>query len=491
MVVRNADLTLLAPRRPGYHLVMVGPFRAVLLLTLVATSIGCATSRGDDLMGRGAFMEAESAYGAELTAAPGNADLERKQIAAREAAVRDKLESAAVIRGSGHIEAALATLREALRLEARWSLVASPSLAAARDAEIAAADQLLATTVRQLLGANAPLTAYRRADKLAPLLEDARLAPTGERIKAQIARVGRARCTELSTQAEDQPHLQPLIASYCGHFGGAALPKPTPEQRRGLRVAGKMSDASREQQQILESWLADVFRETPWFSIEAPAMTPVQVTGDYAAALERRRVTLTAPYREVVRSRIDDGNPFRPAATVETEVQRVFQYDADEYDARYALDVTLTLELSDGAPLVARIKVADDKRAYEHDVSFPRANVHPRRAQVQTMNDWLRTRLDSKALSMVRKLRSEWTKAFCAPTTFSPDEAARCLQGPDRKPAALAALRTVFGPDADALFVDEVSASGGKSRSPAETGKEKAKPQPEVEEPPSIEGNMI
>ena len=283
---------------------MVGPFRAVILLTLLAISIGCATSRGDDLMGRGAFMEAESAYGAELTAAPGNGDLERKQLAAREAAVRDKLESAAIIRGSGHIEAALATLREALHLETRWSLVASPALAAARDAEITAADQLVATTVRQLLGANAPLAARRRADKMVPLLDEPRLAPTAERIKAQIARVGRARCTELLTQADDQqPHLQALIASYCGQFGGTALPKPAPEQRRGLRISGKLGDASAEQQKILESWLADVFRETPWFSIESPAMTPIQVTGDYEGALERRRVTLSAPYREVVRSR--------------------------------------------------------------------------------------------------------------------------------------------------------------------------------------------
>ena len=470
---------------------MVGPFRAVLLLTLFATSLGCATSRGDDLMGRGAFVEAESAYGAELTAAPGNADLERKQTAAREAVVRDKLERAAIIRGSGHIEAGLATLREALRLETRWSLVASPPLAAARDAEIAAADQLVAATVRQLLGANAPLSARRRADRMVPLLDDPRLAPTGERIKAQIARVGRARCTELSGQADDQqPHLQALIVSYCGQFGGTALPRPAPEQRRGLRVAGKLNDASAEQQKILESWLADVFKETPWFSIEAPAMTPIRVTGDYEGALERRRVTLSAPYREVVRSKIDEGLPFRPTATIETEMQKVFQYDADEYNARYALDLTLNLELSDGAtPLVARIKVADDKRAYEHEVSFPRANVHPRHAQLPTMNDWLRTRLDSKTLSMVRKLRSEWTKAFCARTTFSPDDAARCLQGPERTPSALAALRTVFGPDADALFVDEVSASGGKSRSPGD--KAKVKPQPEVEEPPSTEGEMI
>jgi hypothetical protein len=469
---------------------MVVPVRPVLFLTLslcFVTSTGCATSLGDSLMGSGAFLQAESAYTAELAAAPGNADLERKRNAAREAVVRDKLENAATIRQSGHLEAGLASLREALRLEARWSLTPSPPLAALRDGEIAATDTLIATTVRQLLGANAPLTARRRAEKIIPLLDDPRLAPTGQRIQVQIARVGRARCAELSAKTRDQePHLEALIAAYCGQFGGTTASKPVPEQRRGLRVAGKLEHASVEQQQIFDDWMADVFRETPWFASESPAMMPAQVTGEYSGALERRRVTLNAPYRDVETSTID--LPLRPTATVRTEVDRVFQYDADEYHASYDLDVSLTLELAEGAPLVARIKRADAKQAYDHAVSFPRANVHPRQARLPTMNDWLRATLNSKTVSMVRKLRDQWSKAFCAQSTFSPDDAARCLQGAERRPAALAALRTIFGQDADALFVD-AAPSGGKAKAGDDKAKPKAKP--EIETPSDINGEMI
>src|SRR5262249_1071314 len=103
--------------------------RAIWIAAAVALA-GCASSQGDGLMRRGAFAEAEAAYEAELATAPGDRALEAKRDAARTEAVRARLAQARDMRATGHGDAALSMLGEALRLETRWSLQAPPDLAA-------------------------------------------------------------------------------------------------------------------------------------------------------------------------------------------------------------------------------------------------------------------------------------------------------------------------------------------------------------------------
>jgi hypothetical protein len=455
---------------------------------LVVVVGGCASSGGDGLMRRGAFVEAEAAYDRELAAAPANAELTQKRTAAREAVVRQKLEQARAVRGSGHGEAALSMLAEALRLEDRWALTLSAETAAARDAEIGAAGETLRSTIGPLLAAKAPLAAGARAEKLYPLLVHARLAPITERTKAEIAAAAKSRCAELSATADSgAPHLGIWIADYCDQLGTPSTPRAAPEQRRGLRVSGVLKHATAAQQQIFETWLAGAFRETAWFAADAPDMTSVEVAGAYRTELERRRVMLSAPYHDTVRSRVTEGL-LGPTATVETEADRVFQYEAEQYDARYDLDANLSFDFGDGAPLPVRVKLVTKQRAYEHDVEFARASVHPQRADIPDVNTWLTSILNGKKPAMIRKLRGRWAKDFCGRARYSPEEAAQCLLGRDQPKAALASFETVFGPDAGLLLGDFQRRE--QEPKPANAA-DKAKSAPAIEDTGTASGESI
>lgn len=211
----------------------------------------------------------------------------------------------------------------------------------------------------------------------------------------------------------------------------------------------------------------------------------MQLAGAYDAQLERRLVTLTVPYRTVVHSKVSDGvlGPLGPTADVETETDRIFEYQAERYDARYGLDASLTLEVGASPPLVVTVKHAESKRAFEHDVRFPPANVYPQRANLPDISSWLTTFLGTKRTPLLRKLRERWVKAFCSQSHFSPEEAARCLQAGQRVPAAEKALGTVFGGDAQAV-VENVTRPRADERKPQPKKAGGASPAPEIQDVP-------
>ncbi|MES1205946.1 MAG: hypothetical protein ABUS79_08410 [Pseudomonadota bacterium] len=109
------------------------------------------------------------------------------------------------------------------------------------------------------------------------------------------------------------------------------------------------------------------------------------------------------------------------------------------------------------------MKQADSKRAFEHDVRFPDANVYPQRANLPDVNAWLTTLLGTKRTPMLRKLRARWVKAFCSRNDYTPEEAARCLQAGQRVAPAEKALRAVFGSDIQTV-VEEMTRSRADER---------------------------
>jgi hypothetical protein len=419
-------------------------------------------------------------------------------------AVQARLDQARTLRAAGHGEAALSALSDALRLEARGSLQLPDDVKAERDAEIAAAGETVEAAIRSDLAAKAPLSARRRADRLAPLLESPLLQPINQEATAEIAAGGRARCAELAAQQDGRPpYLTRMLADYCAKVSGSSTgpsggssasdfsAPSAPEQGRGLRVSGHLEHCTDAQQKIVEQWMADVFRDSPWFASDAMDMLPLTLAGGYNARLERQRVVLNAPYRAVTRSVITEG-VIGPTATVETESERVFQYQAEQYDARYDLAMTVTLDLGGGPPLAVAVKRLDNKRAFQHEVSFPQANVYPQRANLPDINSWLTTSLGGKKAPMVRKLRARGVKAYCGRSTFSPEEAARCLQAGERKPAAELSLGGVFGQDTPLVVEDLMRArvegdrtDGSQEATAAPTA---AKKRPDVQEVPQASG---
>ncbi|HEY4393169.1 MAG TPA: hypothetical protein VGP64_03860 [Polyangia bacterium] len=465
--------------------------RAGVCLTALLVVAGCATSEGDTAMKRGAYEEAASSYDAELRAMPGDQTLEQKRAAARAGALRAKLERARDLRTSGHGEAALSLLNEALRLETKWSLAPEGDVRALRDAELAGARETVEAAVRADLGAGAPLAAEGGVKALAPLLAQPALRPIGEAVAAEIATAGKARCAELAAQQKGEtPHLARLVAAYCTHVGGSFTAPVPPEQTRGLRVSGRLENATEAEHQIVESWLADVFRASPWFAPDGENLSTLELGGAYNARLERRRVVLNAPYRTVTRSTVTEGMlGLGPTATVQTESERVFEYEAEQYDARYGLDATLTLDLGTGPPLVVTIHHVENKRAYQHETTFAPANVYPQRAKLPDINTWLSTFLGTKRTPMLRKLRARWVSFYCGGKRFSPEEAARCLAAGQRLPAAEKALAAVFGGDAQAV-VETLTRPRADERKPGEDEKMSGAkptaptPKPDIEEVP-------
>ena len=458
----------------------VGAGAAVIALAVG----GCATSDADGAMKRGAYDEAAAGYEAELRANPGDLPLERKRDEARQAAFRAKLEKARAVRTSGHGDAALSVLDEALRMEDRWSLFLGADLQALRDAEVTGAEETVETAVHAKLSAGAPLAAQARAAAFGPLLAEAALHPIAEKAQAEIAAAGKARCAELSRQHAQTAYLARLLVDYCARVSGTFTAPAPAEQSRGLRVSGRLVNATEAQHQILEAWLADVFRSSPWYAADAPNLSTMELAGRYDARLERRQVTLRAPYRTITRSVVTEGL-LGPTATVETESEHIFEYEADQYDARYGLDARLTLDLGAGPPLVIDIKQVENRRAFEHGVRFPQANVYPQRANLPDINTWLTTFLGTKRTPMLRKLRARWVKSYCSGRRFSPEEAARCLQAGQRLPAAEKALAAVFGEDTQAV-VENVTRPRADERRPEEAPGSKAAPpaKPEIEEVP-------
>ncbi|HXU64671.1 MAG TPA: hypothetical protein VN962_23385 [Polyangia bacterium] len=403
-----------------------------------------------------------------------------------ETTLRAKLEQARALRTSGHGDAALSVLDEALKLEARWGMTPDGELRALRDAEIAGAAETIDADLRRDLDGGAPLAAQKHAATLEPLVQQPPLRPLGDKMRARIAEAGKVRCGELAgRQKGDTPYLARLLVDYCTRVGGTFQAPPPPEQSRGLRVSGRLAHMADAQHQIVEAWLADVFRASPWYAADAPELAPLQLGGAYDARLERRFVTITVPYRVVVRSKVSNAvlGDLGPTANLETETERTFEYQAERYDARYGLNATLTLEVGTGPPLVVSVQHTDSKRAFEHDVRFPAANVYPQRANLPDINAWLTTFLGTKRTPLLRKLRERWVKAFCSQRQYTPEEAARCLQAGQRVPAAEKALAAVFGDDTPAV-VENVTRPRGDERKPAGTKAAGAPAVPEVQDVP-------
>ena len=454
--------------------------RALVGLVMLA---GCASSQGDALMRQRSFAEAEAAYDRELAATPGDRELKQKRDAARFGAMRAKLEQARAVRTSGHGQAALPMLADALALETRWKLAVPADVAAMRDAEIAAAADTVAAVVRPQIAARTPLAARKRIEKLLSLFVHPRLAAVRDKTMADIVAAGKARCAELTaSDGARTPYLARLAADYCRPYGVEVAAPATPDQRRGLRVSGRVENTRDGQHQAIESWVASAFQESAWFAPDAAAAAPLTLSGRYDAKLERKQVTLTAPYRSVETTTVRRAY-LNTGIKLETESERVFPYLAEQYDARYHLDATLTLQLADGAPpFVIRVNWEEKRKAYEHDVSFPKAGVHPQKANLPSVNAWLSKRLAGKQHALVKKLQARWAKAFCAAPRFEAEDAARCLCGAgERIPRAVAALEKVFGEDGPLLL--ERGARRGPSDEKPETPDTIPKPaSPTIEE---------
>jgi hypothetical protein len=134
------------------------------------------------------------------------------------------------------------------------------------------------------------------------------------------------------------------------------------------------------------------------------------------------------------------------------DVPRVFQYQAERYQANYTLASTVTMHLPpDGEPLTVPLARRELVQALRTDVTFLPAGISPTSGRVPSADQWLNAALDPMLEGVKRELRQAWTARFCTREEFTVEEAARCLYGSKAGAAATEALRSVSGAEADAL----------------------------------------
>jgi hypothetical protein len=444
-------------------------------------------------MQQGAFAEAEAAYAVERAVHPRDPQLPQKQRAAQVELIRQRITGARAMRLAGRRETALSMLDQGLRLQARWSARPSADVLALQDEEIAAADGLLAEVMRPRLDGQQPLGALKRLDDLLPRPVHPRLDPARRRAEAAINAAGRARCTELRARyAAAAPHVARLLASYCGAFGIVERDPPLPEQRRGLRISGRLENVPDAQNRAIETWIAEGFRASPWYAADATELAGAELAGAYDARLERHWVTRVAPYRVHERATVRD--PAMPWARthIDTNVERPYQYEAEQYDAHYELQATIKLDMAEGPPMLLRLAGSQDRRAFQHNETFEPAGVHPQRADLPSVGAWLDSYLSQRRRSIVRKLRTRWAKSFCATPRFTLDEAARCALGGEWPATLPPILRSALGPETD-LMLDNLllrpsndpEADAVKPAGPRKTDDKKTETPPPFEETPA------
>lgn len=134
-------------------------------------------------------------------------------------------------------------------------------------------------------------------------------------------------------------------------------------------------------------------------------------------------------------------------------VPRVYQLDAQKVSGHYQADLSLAVDLGDGAPpLQLHVRDAQDRDGLLHDQEFAPADIMPSRPDLPTAQAWFVAHAQQLRQELSQALASRWQARFCAATQFSSEEAARCAYAQQTLPEqALAPLAQTFGDDARAL----------------------------------------
>lgn len=134
---------------------------------------------------------------------------------------------------------------------------------------------------------------------------------------------------------------------------------------------------------------------------------------------------------------------------------RIFTYRATKHDGRYQASYALAIDLGSGQRVVSlRESVDDAKSAFEHDVEFAPAGVHPESGAIPTARAWRDQQRARLAQRIGAALDQAWVDSFCTEAVSSIEEAARCVHArPAKVPAAVRARISELVADDPALVL--------------------------------------
>lgn len=483
-----------------------------LLLGVLVVVAGCAqsiNSRADEAYKKRNYLEAAELYDQVVRTNPGDAKAASKRTQARTEALRELLAATSRARVAGKLDQATTTLAELLVRRNSWAMKLEGQAAKELTVEIVAAGSAIATAVTATATSRGPLAGELLAAHYAPLLAHADFQNWRGEIEDSVHGVGKTKCEALAPRATT-PYWSWVVARYCQHFGGPEVKVlPRPNLRTGLVVEGSVVGIPAEETSRIRTTMAAAFRESVWFSPDAPKQAHALLGGKITATFDSRPISKTATWTEQVpytayedqqesyqepynaeesyseqvphteyrtqskpcgSSTCSESVPttvyssetryrtvtkyrtayrtVQKAVTRYRDVPRSFTYAATERSGHYVSALRLRFD-RDSLDVTAEAKTDSVERGFDHDVSNPDAGVSPQRANLPQLAD-LTAHEEARLKAEVKtKLEAAYREAYCRASEYTLEEAAACayLAPADVPPGVHAALRGAFGDD--------------------------------------------
>jgi hypothetical protein len=492
--------------------------KARLLLGALVVVAGCSqsiNSRADEAYKKHRYLEAAELYDQVVRKDPKDGKASAKRTQARTEALRELLAATASARVAGKLDAATTTLAELLVRRDSWAMKLEGQAAKELTVEIVAAGSAIATAVTATATGRGPLSAELLAAHYAPLLAHVDFQNWRREIEDSVHGVGRTKCDALVPRATT-PYWSWVVASYCRHFGGGEVKIVTRANlRTGLVVEGSVVGIPVEDTSRIRTTLAGAFRESVWFSPDAPKSAHALLGGKMAAMFEAHTVAKTANWTEQVpytayedaqesyqepytdqesyseqvphteyktethpcgstsctethpetvyssETRYRTVTKYRTqyrtvqkAVTRYRDVPRSFTYEALERTGHYVSALRIRFD-RDSPEVTAEIKNDSFEHGFDHDVTNPDAGVSPERANLPTLATLIAHEEARLKAEVKVKLDGAYREAYCSGSQYTLEEAAACSYlAPADVPAAVhAALRGAFGDDEMQLAV--------------------------------------
>ena len=483
-----------------------------LLLGALVVVAGCAqsiNSRADEAYKKRRYLEAAELYDQVVRADPKDGKSAAKRTQARTEALRELLAATSQARVAGKLDLATTTLAELLVRRNSWAMKLEGQAAKELTVEIVAAGSAIATAVTQTATTRGPLSGELLAAHYAPLLAHVDFQNWRAEIQDSVRGVGRTKCDALAPRATT-PYWSWVVASYCAHFGGTEIKLlPRPNLRTGLVVEGSVVGIPAEDTSRIRNTISTAFRESVWFSPDAPKQAHAQLGGKVAATFDSRPVSRTATWNEQVpytayedaqesyqepyndqesyqeqvphtsyrteskpcgSSTCSESVPYteyssetryrtvtkyrtayrtvQKAVTRYRDVPRSFTYAAVERSGRYVSALRIRFD-RDSPEIAAEIKNDSVQSGLDHDVSNPDAGVSPSRANLPQLADFTAHEETRLVAGVKTKLEAAYREQYCSAAEYTLEAAATCayLAPADVPPGVHAALRGAFGDD--------------------------------------------
>lgn len=460
-------------------------------LAAVGWLSGCVSRfrQAEELTAQKRYLEAVSILEGLYAEDPRNADLRRSLERTRFLAVEDALGKARQKRMVRDYETSQRFFAEGLSLRKKWNVKLNGALESTVNDEREDATLRLRAQIVPKIQAGYALAGEAVFLAHLFLLQHDEMTMLRKELSDAIQFSGETTCKKLlKTTSSNEPHWTGLVGRYCRHFHQSAPAEPMlVETFSTASISVTVNSMGEGTAGELMAWVNTEFRKSPWYAERGPHTANVFGRGNVGVRNRQEWVTLSAPWVERVPYQVDvvkvlqEKTPVteceiseqrmsngarrvvgrevtnqkireRQVVVQETryrDVPRAFNYNAMR--AERVLEYSVRIEFRKGDDVLANAGVQDSSSSYgyQHDVSFPAANVQPLRLNFSPADQWFFALAQKSAQAFGQSLDDGWRAKYCSTVNYSLEEASRCVRvGADVPESALSSLESPLGEDA-------------------------------------------